>query len=810
MLNILILNKGWTQTTLVLPGNGKYSSSLAPQGALRYQRQFYLLDSTEIARSGITSGLLLRSIGFTYAAAQSIPSKGQVKVYLQNTGDTTSKSDTAWTSVQTVSNRYYLNGLSAGGYEWQVSSNCSPASSSSIAGFNINNEACKSPTHLITQDISATTAKFSWVKPANAVDSFIVEWSEIGASRWQRDTTDTSFYMATGLAPEKTYKWKVTSLCARIKQVETTLFTTASVIGSCTSPTAPTVTSKTDVSAVLSWTAATGAVQYDVWYRRAGTSDWNQTFSASNSINITGLNTGTVYEWQVRTVCEANAYGSFVSANSFTTTGTTQCYPTENVFADSATNNSVKLSWDTVPGATSYTLKYRKRESISWGAAIKPMTLVTDSLLVIPDTTGLYTIPFNRQSSFAYTGKGIYVAVEYANAADTLSSMNVALANYQRRYFKDAQGEDSASMFLGFEMTSDNALPSTLTASFFRPETWFGSATLKDSAAVLAVYAMGNHALPYGSPSKVSALVRNYSLAEKSYAVTLKIRDASNSEVHSEVKNITVKEDSLLLVNFASWTPTAEGKYSILVSIPGQTGENVINNNSYTYQLQVNPSLQSYADGSDVTSFTGMDTTTGLILARYSMNGCGAVNAVQVYLGPSAAGRSVHAVIMDAAGKILDSTAAFIPDSATVNRYQNFYFPSPVTITNGADFYVGLAQKVHAFGYAPVGVQWEGGYPRSGAYYRANLDGSGLKDTLPAGRLMIRAEFVAGSVTPAITGNLILCPGGAGNTLSAASISRRFANQAVTFSSEGSDAQFTAAEALGTPNVYPQFGFNVA
>lgn len=811
MLNIILASEGMAQSTVVLPGNGKYSSSSAPQGALRYQRQFYLIDSAEMARSGVKTGLVINSIGFRYAVPQNIKTKGQLKVYLQNTGDLKSKSDTAWTVIANAKNNYHLSGLSQGGYEWQVAANCtSPSTISSISGFNITNEVCKSPTHLTTQEIGSTTATFAWIKPANAVDSFIVEWSEIDKSIWHKDTAIGTSYKATGLAADKTYKWKVTATCDRVKDVETDVFTTLPVSGSCLSPTVPVVKSRTDTTAVLSWTKATGAVQYDVWYRRAGTADWNRTFGSGDSVMLYGLDRGTTYEWKVRTVCGTGAeYGSFVPAASFTTAGMSPCFAPEKIYADSATSTAVKLSWDTIPGATSYTLRYRKRESISWSTAIQPMKLVTDSLLSLSDTTGLYTIPFKPDTTFTYTGKGVYVAFEYFNAADTLSTMNVALANYQRRYIKDINGEDSSSLLLSFEMSAADALPGTLTSSFLRPETWFGAATFKDSAEVVAVYAMGNNALPYSNPTNISALVRNYTTADKSYAVTLKIKNASDSEVHSEVKTVTVIKDSLLLVKFGSWTPAAEGKYSIIVSLPDQAGENVVKNNRAAYEQIVNGSMLSYADSSDATSFIGMDTAKGLILTRYKMSGCGAVNAVQVYLGPSAVGHSLYAVILKADGTRLDSSAVFIPDDYTVNRYHTFYFTSPVSITNGADFYVGLAQP-DAGGYSPVGVQWEAGYTRDSAYYRAKLDGSGINDTLPAGRLMIRAEFVAGTIAPEITGNLVLCPGGASNTLAATSITRRFANSVVAFSSEGSSTQFTAADALGTPNVYPQAGFQPA
>ncbi|HZI00307.1 MAG TPA: hypothetical protein VEX63_04125, partial [Flavisolibacter sp.] len=123
------------QSLQVLPGNGKFSPAAAPQGAVRAQRQFYLIDSAELAKAGLSHAILLQSIGFTLAVPQDTTTKGKFRVYLQNTTDKVSRLDTGWT-IKTVSkNELHLTGLNAGNYEWQVRTNCTTASPFSPSNF---------------------------------------------------------------------------------------------------------------------------------------------------------------------------------------------------------------------------------------------------------------------------------------------------------------------------------------------------------------------------------------------------------------------------------------------------------------------------------------------------------------------------------------------------------------------------------------------------------------------------------------------------------------------------------------------------
>lgn len=89
--------------------------------------------------------------------------------------------------------------------------------------------------------------------------------------------------------------------------------------GSCNVPSGLGASSITQTSATLTWSAATGAVNYNIRYRINGTATWTNTTSATTSKAISGLTAGTTYEFQVQTVCSASS-SSFSSSSTFTTT----------------------------------------------------------------------------------------------------------------------------------------------------------------------------------------------------------------------------------------------------------------------------------------------------------------------------------------------------------------------------------------------------------------------------------------------------------------------------------------------------------
>jgi PKD-like domain/Secretion system C-terminal sorting domain/Fibronectin type III domain len=810
---ILIGGFIYGQNTTVLPTDASFSQTSSPQGGLRYQRGFYLMTPKEVKASGLTNGMSINSIGFTIGKAQDSTTKGGFKVYLQNTNDVVARLDTDWTDIAVSGLSHTIpNGLFAGNYEWQVRAVCASNSpySQSIFFSNNNLGSCSNPTNLSTTAITTNSATFNWDAPASVVTNYIVEFKSFDAITWTQATTSSNSYNAMGLVANKNYQWRVKAACsASTSDFVSNSFLTLSTV-SCTAPASLSTSGVTAIEANVSWGAVADASYYNVQYRRVGTTSWIPSTSFTNSLQIkSNLTGGTSYEWQVRTVCAAGT-GAYVSGVNFTTSGTVVCYPPLNLSTNAITDSSLIFKWDAVAGASSYELRYRLKESISWAKAItptSPMTLVHNDSLKIPNKIGQYNVPFVSGSPFTYSGEGVYVAWEYSQSAKPLSKNNVTLSTTANTSLKNVAGVDSVQYLLSFIAKSDTTLTgqqSRLLGTNLRPETRLGSASLADSVAVLSVYTLGKTNSKYQSPTVVSALLANKTNSAKNYSVSLKVKSQSTGIIrYTEAQNLAVAANDSAIVTFNGWNPEINESDSILVSVPMQSGENVINNNSNSYFQVVNNSLLGYDDGSSSIASSGYDLGSGLLLNKHNMKGCGKVIAAKVFLTESAKNHPVYAVVRNTAGTIIAQSPEFTPDSSSVNNYYSFYFTTPASFTN-EDFYIGLAQKTSIISYRPVGVQWEI-EPRSGSFFKANLDGTSLVDSSQLGRLMINAEVVSSSAEPLITGSLILC-GTNSTTLTAMSIDTRFANSVIGFSSQSGPNGFGAIQALGTPNVYPAYG----
>lgn len=783
----------FSQNIKVLPGNGSFSQQAAPQGGLRYQRQFYLITPAEMKTANWYSGMAVHSIGFTQGVAQSDTTKGRFKVYLQNTSDTTSRIDTAWSTVTTSTNSIALTKLYPGKYEWQVLSVCTgiPLDTATATFSNEYLSTCLPPTSLAVSSITSTAATLSWAAPATAPPKYFILYSRIDTLNWKLDSTTSTSFTATELTPNKQYQWRVWSKCAGdSSDFSAGSFVTEGTV-SCNAPAGLAVGTVTATAATLSWTGATGANYFNIRYRRIGTVGWSSVNSFSNAYTIeTGLKAGTTYEWNVRTIC-ASGLGAAVNGTAFTTPGTIACYAPTNPVTNKITDSSATLTWTAFSGATSYKVRYRLRETISWANVVSPMTLAHNDSILIPKTAGVYTVPFKGGNAFTYTGEGIYVAWEYERLSGKLTSLNTALSN----------GQTNTILSLG--AATDTAATSQkpiLSATSLRPETNLFASVQKDSVEVGTVYALGSFAPTYQSASTITARVINHKRSLADLQVTLTVKDTSNTIKYTATQTIQVKSDSSKLVTFIGWTPTALGTDSLIVTMPAEIGETVLNNNKAYYLQKVTTSFVAYDDGSQVLTSAGYGSGEGLLLARYYMKGCGNIHAAHIYLTPSAKNHGVYAVVLNAAGSVVASSDIFTPDSTQVNKYHSFYFNKRVDISN-SDYYVGLAQTASKDAYYPLGVQWETPLPRDKAYYRSPLSGGPLKDSAQQGRLMIRAEIAPGMATPYIVGNSFLCEGNT-NMLQAASMTTRFANKVLAYSTQNSTAQFSANQVLGTPDVY--------
>ena len=108
---------------------------------------------------------------------------------------------------------------------------------------------------------------------------------------------------------------------ARVAMVSSQGCTPPAGGGTCNVPSGQSTTGITTTTATLNWSAATGAVSYNLQYRIVGAGSWTSTTSTTTSKSLSGLVAATNYEWQVQTVCSAGS-SAFSGSSTFTTSST--------------------------------------------------------------------------------------------------------------------------------------------------------------------------------------------------------------------------------------------------------------------------------------------------------------------------------------------------------------------------------------------------------------------------------------------------------------------------------------------------------
>ena len=209
--------------------------------------------------------------------------------------------------------------------------NASSTWSTRIASFTLDNCTpilCGDPTGLASSSITNTSATVSWTAVASAV-SYDVDYKLSSSSTWINAATATSATSVsiTGLAQGTVYDWRVRATCSGGSgNYISAQFTTTSP-ATCDAPTGLASSSVTSNSAAVSWTAVSGAANYDVDYKLNSSSTWTNaaTATTSTSAALSSLTASTLYDWRVRANCTAVGLSSTYTQAQFTTTAVNTC-----------------------------------------------------------------------------------------------------------------------------------------------------------------------------------------------------------------------------------------------------------------------------------------------------------------------------------------------------------------------------------------------------------------------------------------------------------------------------------------------------
>jgi hypothetical protein len=142
----------------------------------------------------------------------------------------------------------------------------------------------------------------------------------------------------------------------------------------CNAPAGLAASSITSSSAVVSWTAVTGASTYTVEYKASASGTWTVAgTTAATSLTLSGLSASTVYDWRVKTNC-TNGVVSGYTQSQFTTLASGGTCVTPTGLAGYGDCGYADLCWTAVSGAVSYTVEYKRSTSTTWLVAASATT----------------------------------------------------------------------------------------------------------------------------------------------------------------------------------------------------------------------------------------------------------------------------------------------------------------------------------------------------------------------------------------------------------------------------------------------------
>lgn len=287
------------------------------------------------------------------------------------------------------------------------------------------------PAGLAASNVSSSSATLSWGAVTGAT-TYTVQYKTAASSSWNTaGNTSSASYNLTGLTANTAYNWQVKTDCSNYSA--TASFSTTGGSGgggntTCNPPSGLVTTNIASASAVLSWTAVSGAASYTVQYKKNSVTTWSTAgTTASNSYAISGLSAATGYNWQVKANCSG-----YSGVASFTTLsnpggGGSGCNAPSNLSNNSITAKTATISWSAVSGSTGYTLQIKYASSSNWFTlGTVPVTQVTISGLQ-PGTS--YHWRVKASCSSVYSPAKLLTTPSFAQSDDA-AAINMPVLNY--------------------------------------------------------------------------------------------------------------------------------------------------------------------------------------------------------------------------------------------------------------------------------------------------------------------------------------------------------------------------------------------
>ena len=329
--------------------------------------------------------------------------------------------DTITLSGADISGNYatkIVTGLtSATTYEWQAQASCQ-ADDSNLSAFAIGNNfttlTCDAPLNPLTHTILLDRATMTWDAVADA-DHYEIRFKQLGSTSWQYINEYSTSRTKTNLSSATSYHWQVRTHC------DASAFNisewTDTIVFQTMTPCANTTNLSDSIVgldfATLTWDNDPNVWAYRVRYRKTGAWIFDTTYT--NTITLSGLDNSSVYNWQVKSMCDPNAVNSATWTSNHQFTTLTPCDDPSVLLVDSVGINEAYLSWTAPSGTDHFVVLYSELGSGVWNSTTTANTNIA--------LTGLATYAPYEWSLLAFCeASGL-------NNSDTILGNNFVTAN---------------------------------------------------------------------------------------------------------------------------------------------------------------------------------------------------------------------------------------------------------------------------------------------------------------------------------------------------------------------------------------------
>lgn len=222
------------------------------------------------------------------------------------------------------------------------------------------------PTGLASPTQGPDTVDLTWNAVPDA-EFYIVRWSPAGAGTWtELPQTSALAIEVGGLTDETSYDFQVQAVGAGFVDSpwSATLTQATTSLGTLVAPTGLAAPSATGTTIDVTWNEVENATSYTVEWSPTGLGTWTPATTSSTSYTITGLTIGSAYDVRVK----ATAPDWTDSPWSVTIGASTdpQLVVPTGLASPSQTGNTVVLTWNDDPSATTYVVRHSPAGAGTW------------------------------------------------------------------------------------------------------------------------------------------------------------------------------------------------------------------------------------------------------------------------------------------------------------------------------------------------------------------------------------------------------------------------------------------------------------